>query len=401
MTMDASPQPAAEQAASSPNEGDFNIDVPSMGESITEATVIEWLKNVGDSVMEDEVMCQLETDKVTVDVRAPRRGTIVEVMANAGDTVYVGNPLLKMSAKAGAAAAVATPAKKPEAAAAAPGKKPLPAPEALKKAPADLPPLPKMDTVKAPSSQLYPEPVAPQINVSQSGDRRVQMTRMRRRIAERLKEAQNTAAMLTTFNEIDMTALIAMRNDFKDQFAKKHGVKLGFMSAFVKAAATALIEQPEVNAVIDGNDIVYRDYVDISVAVSTPTGLVVPVLRSCENMSFAQIEKTINSLGERAKTGQITLEEMQGGTFTISNGGVFGSLLSTPILNMPQSAILGMHIIQNRPMVVDDKIVIRPMMYIALSYDHRLIDGREAVSFLRRIKTLIEDPRRLLLDVDN
>lgn len=236
--------------------------------------------------------------------------------------------------------------------------------------------------------------------MTDGGERRVKMTRMRKRIAERLKEAQNTAAMLTTFNEMDMSALIDLRKEFKDAFLKRHGAKLGFMSAFVKACTVALLEQPEVNAFIDGDDIVYRDYVDISVAVSTPKGLVVPAVRGCENMNFATIEKTIVSLGERARSGELTLEEMQGGTFTISNGGVFGSLLSTPILNMPQSAILGMHIIQKRPVVVDDQVVIRPMMYVALSYDHRLIDGREAVTFLRRVKTLIEDPRRLLLEID-
>jgi 2-oxoglutarate dehydrogenase E2 component (dihydrolipoamide succinyltransferase) len=223
---------------------------------------------------------------------------------------------------------------------------------------------------------------------------------MRKRIAERLKEAQNTAAMLTTFNEIDMAALMDLRSEYKDAFEKKHGAKLGYMSAFVKASTVALQEQPEVNAFIDDGDIIYRDYVDVSVAVSTPKGLFVPAIRGCENMNFAAIEKTIVALGDRARKGELTVEEMQGGTFTISNGGVFGSLLSTPIINMPQSAILGMHIIQKRPVVVKDQIVIRPMMYVALSYDHRLIDGREAVTFLRRVKTLIEDPRRLLLEID-
>jgi len=226
------------------------------------------------------------------------------------------------------------------------------------------------------------------------------MTRMRKRIADRLKEAQNTAAMLTTFNEVDMSALIDLRNEYKEAFEKRHGVKLGFMSPFIKAATVALEEQPEVNAFIDGDDIVYRDYVDVSVAVSTPTGLVVPVLRSCEKMSFAEIEKTIANLGTRAREGKLGIDDMQGGTFTISNGGVFGSLLSTPIINMPQSAILGMHIIQKRAMVIGNEIQIRPMMYLALSYDHRLIDGREAVTFLRRMKRLVEDPRRLLLEVD-
>mmetsp|Transcript_3667 Transcript_3667/g.6428 ORF Transcript_3667/g.6428 Transcript_3667/m.6428 type:complete len:450 (-) Transcript_3667:46-1395(-) len=363
----------------------FDVDVPHMGESITEATIIEWSKKIGDAVKEDEIICQLETDKVTVDVRAPRAGTLSEVLAAEGETVYVGNLLARMSE--GGAASPASDA----ASTSAPPKEET---EAKPETPAE-PAFPAPDEQKP-----EPVPVEKTLNLAQSGERRVQITRMRRRIAERLKDAQNTAAMLTTFNEVDMSSLMDLRSEFKDQFLKKHGVKLGFMSAFVKASATALIEQPEVNAIIDGTDIVYRDYVDISVAVSTATGLVVPVLRGCENMSFAQIEKTINGLGERARAGQLSIDEMQGGTFTISNGGVFGSLLSTPILNMPQSAILGMHIIQKRPVVVNDKIEIRPMMYLALSYDHRLIDGREAVSFLRRVKTLVEDPRRLLLDVD-
>mmetsp|Transcript_7997 Transcript_7997/g.17182 ORF Transcript_7997/g.17182 Transcript_7997/m.17182 type:complete len:460 (+) Transcript_7997:35-1414(+) len=370
--------------------GSFDVDVPHMGESITEATVIEWTKKPGEIVAEDEIICQLETDKVTVDVRAPQAGVMLETLAQEGETVFVGNLLARMSLDTSATAAAAA--------------KPAVAEKSAESATAE-----SIGSDAAGKSEAAPKveqeaavgmPVEKKLNLAEAGERRVQMTRMRRRIAERLKDAQNTAAMLTTFNEVDMTALMDLRSEFKDQFLKKHGVKLGFMSAFVKASATALIEQPEVNAIIDGTDIVYRDYVDISVAVSTPTGLVVPVLRGCENMSFAQIEKTINGLGERARTGQLAIEEMQGGTFTISNGGVFGSLLSTPILNMPQSAILGMHIIQKRPVVVNNQIEIRPMMYLALSYDHRLIDGREAVSFLRRIKTLVEDPRRLLLDVE-
>ncbi|KAA8492648.1 Dihydrolipoyllysine-residue succinyltransferase component [Porphyridium purpureum] len=389
-------------AVCAPPDAKFVVEVPHMGESITEATVIEWSKKTGDVVEMDEVICQLETDKVTVDVRAPKRGLLVETLAAEGEIVYVGNQLAKMSEDMSAAPSVGESSEAgssgnenpvfasqdsvdPESSAAPPAARTTPV------APAAAPSEKKV---------AVPTPVTPTLNISEAGERRVQMTRMRRRIAERLKEAQNTAAMLTTFNEVDMSALMDMRSDFKDSFVKKHGVKLGFMSAFVKACSVALMEQPEVNAIIDGTDIVYRDYVDISVAVSTPTGLVVPVLRGCENMSFAAIEKTINSLGERARDGALSIDEMQGGTFTISNGGVFGSLLSTPILNMPQSAILGMHIIQKRAVVINDKIEIRPMMYLALSYDHRLIDGREAVSFLRRIKTLIEDPRRLLLDID-
>lgn len=365
------------------------LTVPEMGESITEGTVAAWLVEDGQTVEQDEIVVQIETDKVTVDVRAPSDGMLVKQKAAVGDTVAVGQPLAAM--RLGAAAAAEASAKStPE----SPAKE-----AAAEAAPAagDASP-----AAAEPPSAQEPVPVPPQkqINLSESGERRVKMTRMRKRIADRLKEAQNTAAMLTTFNEVDMSALIDLRNEYKDAFEKRHGVKLGFMSPFIKAATVALQEQPEVNAFIDGDDIVYRDYVDVSVAVSTPTGLVVPVLRSCEKMGFAEIEKTITNLGARARGGQLVIDEMQGGTFTISNGGVFGSLLSTPIINMPQSAILGMHIIQKRAMVVGNEIQIRPMMYLALSYDHRLIDGREAVTFLRRMKRLVEDPRRLLLEVD-
>lgn len=361
------------------------LTVPEMGESITEGTVAAWLVEDGQTVEQDEIVVQIETDKVTVDVRAPSEGMLVKQKAAVGDTVAVGQPLAAM--RLGAAAAAESSAKSTSE---APAKEA--APEAREASPA----------AAAPLAADGPVPVPPQkqINLSESGERRVKMTRMRKRIADRLKEAQNTAAMLTTFNEVDMSALIDLRNEYKDAFEKRHGVKLGFMSPFIKAATVALQEQPEVNAFIDGDDIVYRDYVDVSVAVSTPTGLVVPVLRSCEKMGFAEIEKTITNLGTRARGGQLGIDEMQGGTFTISNGGVFGSLLSTPIINMPQSAILGMHIIQKRAMVVGNEIQIRPMMYLALSYDHRLIDGREAVTFLRRMKRLVEDPRRLLLEVD-
>lgn len=352
-----------------------------MGESILEGTVAEWLVDPGQGVNEDDILVQLETDKIVVDVRAERSGVLVERTAAEGEVVAVGEQLGLIDYEAQGPSAVPAPVVEEPTQAAVP--EPVPE-EKPKKKPAPAQPL-KVD---------------PPRNLTDSGERRVAMTRMRKRIAERLKEAQNTAAMLTTFNEMDMSALIDLRREYKDAFEKRHGAKLGFMSAFVKACTVALQEQPEVNGFIDGDDIVYRDYVDISVAVSTPKGLVVPAVRGCENMNFAMIEKTILSLGERARSGEMTLEEMQGGTFTISNGGVFGSLLSTPILNMPQSAILGMHIIQKRPVVVDDQIVIRPMMYVALSYDHRLIDGREAVTFLRRIKTLIEDPRRLLLEID-
>ncbi|KAI0563550.1 2-oxoglutarate dehydrogenase E2 component [Gracilaria domingensis] len=370
------------------------LAVPHMGESITEGTVAEWLVDAGQGVAEDQVLVQLETDKIIVDVRAEKTGVLVERTAEEGEIVAVGAQLgLIDYDKSGASSA----APQTEAA-------PIPAVEPPQpEQPASPEPEPEPVSVPSPQpTQDKSEPieVLPPGSMTDSGERRVKMTRMRKRIAERLKEAQNTAAMLTTFNEMDMSALIDLRKEFKEAFEKRHGAKLGFMSAFVKACTVALQEQPEVNAFIDGDDIVYRDYVDISVAVSTPKGLVVPAVRGCENMNFATIEKTIVSLGERARSGELTLEEMQGGTFTISNGGVFGSLLSTPILNMPQSAILGMHIIQKRPVVVNDQVVIRPMMYVALSYDHRLIDGREAVTFLRRVKTLIEDPRRLLLEID-
>lgn len=372
------------------------LPVPAMGESITEGTVAEWLVNDGQGVTEDQVLVQLETDKIVVDVRAERPGVFLERTAEEGEVVAVGAQLglidYEATAPAEAPSAEAPPAEEP------PAEEPPAQSPPAEAPPTQAPPAPAHEP--EPVGQSEPIAVYPPRNMTDSGERRVKMTRMRKRIAERLKEAQNTAAMLTTFNEMDMSALIDLRKEFKDAFLKRHGAKLGFMSAFVKACTVALLEQPEVNAFIDGDDIVYRDYVDISVAVSTPKGLVVPAVRGCENMNFATIEKTIVSLGERARSGELTLEEMQGGTFTISNGGVFGSLLSTPILNMPQSAILGMHIIQKRPVVVDDQVVIRPMMYVALSYDHRLIDGREAVTFLRRVKTLIEDPRRLLLEID-
>lgn len=359
-----------------PAVGDtFEVAVPDMGESILEGTIAEWVVAPGEAVEEDQIIASLETDKTTVEVRVNRAGVLVEHFAKEGETVAVGQRIAVVDPSATAS---------------------------VKKAPVETVAVeqvvePVVETPAAPP----PNPVQPALNMSESGERRVGVSRMRKRIAERLKEAQNTAAVLTTFNEVDMSALMDLRSEYKEAFLKKHGAKLGFMSAFVKASTVALLEQPEVNAIIDGSDIVYRDYVDISVAVSTPKGLVVPIIRGCENMNFAQIEKTIVSLGERAKTGDLTLAEMQGGTFTISNGGVFGSLLSTPILNMPQSAILGMHKIQKRAVVDEnDSVVVRPMMYLALSYDHRLIDGREAITFLRRVKTLIEDPRRLLLEID-
>lgn len=390
MTIASSMTPAARRISpigtirlfsAQPATDAFEVSVPEMGESISEGTIAEWLVAPGEAVEEDQIIAALETDKVTVEVRAERAGVLVERFCEEGETVAVGQRMATIDPSAMPSVKSAVPSST------------TPTVE-ISDEPAEDP-APKKEAPLTP-----PNPVQASLNLSESGERRVGVSRMRKRIAERLKEAQNTAAILTTFNEADMSALMDLRKEYKEAFEKKHGAKLGFMSAFVKASTVALMEQPEVNGFIDGEDIVYRDYVDISVAVSTPKGLVVPAVRGCENMNFAQIEKTILSLGERAKTGDLGLAEMQGGTFTISNGGVFGSLLSTPILNMPQSAILGMHKIQKRPVVVDDEIVIRPMMYLALSYDHRLIDGREAVTFLRRVKTLIEDPRRLLLEID-
>eukprot|EP00871_Galdieria_phlegrea_P005154 jgi/Galph1/563/GphlegSOOS_G5325.1 len=364
-----------------------SIKVPEMGESIKEGTLISWTQSEGDYVEMDQVIAQVETDKVTVEIRAPQNGILKNFRAKEGDTVKVGIDIAELEPTLEA----------PKNSSVAETK------QHRKETTIESQTSTFSSSASQPSSP--PPPPPPEVSSSsvvepKGGEKRVALTRMRRRIAERLKAAQNTAAMLTTFNEVDMSALMELRSQYKDAFEKKHGIRLGFMSAFTKAATIALIEQPEVNAYIDGEEIVYHDYVDISVAVSAPTGLVVPVVRNCERLSFAQIEKTIHELGESARKGKLTIQDMQGGTFTISNGGVFGSLISTPILNMPQSAILGMHAIQKRPVVVNDQIIIRPMMYLALSYDHRLVDGREAVTFLRRIKSLVEDPRKMLLDID-
>ena len=398
------------------------IVVPALGESVSEATIAKWFKQVGDAVATDEPLVELETDKVTVEVPAPASGTLTDIIAAAGSTVNVGALLGIIGA--GAAGAKTAPSAK----AAEPA--PAPAVAAPAAAPAGLPPAPsarkiieenKLDAAAipgsgkdgritkgdalsalaapavAPAPAAAPAPLAPR--AEDVREQRVKMTRLRKRIAERLKEAQNTAAMLTTFNEVDMTALLAVRNQYKDGFEKKHGIKLGFMSFFVKACVTALKEWPAVNAEIYGDEIVYKNYYDIGVAVGTPNGLVVPVVRGCDALSFAGVEGAIGNYGKKARDGKLTMEDMTGGTFTISNGGVYGSLLSTPILNTPQSAILGMHKTQLRPMVMPDgKIEARPMMYLALSYDHRIIDGREAVSFLVRVKECIEDPQRILLD---
>jgi 2-oxoglutarate dehydrogenase E2 component (dihydrolipoamide succinyltransferase) len=407
------------------------IVVPGLGESVTEATVAKWMKNVGDSVKADEPLAELETDKVTQELFAPAAGTLAEISAPAGTVVNIGAVIGQISDGAVAAAAPAKPA--PAAApqpAAAPAPAPAPvAPEsgpAVRKMVADnkLDPaaiaatgkdgrLTKGDVVahlaKPAAPQVSPAPAAPrpapQPEVPHVPralaplEERVPMSRLRRRIAERLKQAQNTAAMLTTFNEVDMGAVMALRDQYKDSFEKRHKVKLGFMGFFVKAAIQALKEIPAVNGEIDGTDIIYKNHYDIGVAVGTEQGLVVPVVRDADKLSLPQIEAKIGELGKKASDGKLSLDELQGGTFTISNGGVYGSLMSTPILNTPQSGILGMHKIQQRPMAVGGKVEIRPMMYLALSYDHRIIDGREAVTFLVRMKECLEDPQRLILEL--
>lgn len=377
---------AAAPAAAAPaaNLPEVTVPVPIMGESITTGVLANWFKSVGDSVRADEVVATIDTDKVSVEVRSPQAGKIVKTFSAAGDEITVGANLFVLAPGevAAAAAPAAAPAKKAEAAPAA-------APAKEEKKAAAAPAAAKKDAAA---------PAAP-VAAGSRTETRVKMTRMRQRISARLKESQNTAAMLTTFQEVDMTNLIELRNKYKDDFEKSHGVKLGFMSAFVRAATAALQEIPAVNAVIDDNtqEIVFRNYCDVSVAVASPTGLVVPVLRNTEKMSFADVEKTIAMYGKKAKEGTMALEDMAGGTFTISNGGVFGSLFGTPIINPPQSAILGMHATKMRAVVINGKVEARPMMYLALTYDHRLIDGREAVTFLKSIQNKIEDPSRLLL----
>ncbi|XVE50684.1 hypothetical protein DITRI_Ditri01bG0183100 [Diplodiscus trichospermus] len=384
--------------AFSSGDGDLvDAVVPFMGESITDGTLATFLKKPGDRVAADEPIAQIETDKVTIDVVSPQDGVILEYVAKEGDTVERGAKIAVISKSADGVASAAPSEKKSEKVAS----KPSPPAETVKE---DKPKV-KVEASAAVEKPKGPSPPPPKRTATEpvlppkERERRVPMTRLRKRVATRLKDSQNTFAMLTTFNEVDMTNLMKLRSDYKDAFVEKHGVKLGLMSGFVKAVVSALQHQPIVNAVIDGDDIIYRDYIDISVAVGTPKGLVVPVIRDADGMNFAEIEKTINSLAKKANDGTISIDEMAGGSFTISNGGVYGSLLSTPIINPPQSAILGMHSIVSRPMVVGGNVVPRPMMYIALTYDHRLIDGREAVFFLRRIKDVMEDPRRLLLDI--
>jgi 2-oxoglutarate dehydrogenase E2 component (dihydrolipoamide succinyltransferase) len=403
------------------------IKVPAMGESVTEATISKWFKKEGDAVKRDEPLLELETDKVTVEVPSPADGAIESISAQAGSTVAVGALLGAIAeGKSGAAPAkAAAPAPAPKAEAPAPAAAPAPAPAPK----ADVPAMPSAQRISAesgiPTSSVAgtgrdgrvtkgdmlgalasrtaaPAPVAAApAGPRHQADReeKVPMTRLRKTIALRLKESQNTAAMLTTFNEVDMTAVMGLRATYKETFEKKHGVKMGFMGFFTKAVVAALKDLPNVNAEIEGDNIVYKNYYDIGIAVSTERGLVVPVVRDADALSLAGIEKAIGDFGARARDNKLKIEELQGGTFSITNGGVFGSLMSTPILNSPQSGILGMHKIQPRPMAVGDKIEIRPMMYLALSYDHRIVDGREAVTFLVKVKENLEDPQRMLLDV--
>ncbi len=456
-----------------------DVTIPALGESITEATVGEWLKNPGDAVAADEPIVSLETDKVAVEVPSPVAGTMGEHLAKVGDTVKVGALIARIDSGAGAPAKAAAPTPavvqdtKPAAPAApkdaapsdaapqaAAPSAPPPATSKIDDAPAsDAKTAPAADAKTAPAPAIAApvnepvashdaiEAIAPAVrrllgdynldpaSIAGTGldgrltkgdvlaaieagtakvigapapaadaaparrEERVRMTRLRQTIARRLKEAQNTAAMLTTFNDVDMTAVMAARSRYKDLFEKKHGVRLGFMSFFAKAVVLALRDVPSVNAAIEGDEIVFRDYADLGIAVSSPGGLVVPVLKDADKLSFAAIEKAIGDFGRRARDGKLTVEDMKGGTFTITNGGVFGSLMSTPILNTPQSGVLGMHRIEDRPVVRDGQVVVRPMMYLALSYDHRLVDGREAVTFLVAVKEAIEDPARLLIDL--
>ena len=420
--------PAQKADAGSGDGGGASVDVmvPTLGESVTEATVSTWFKKVGDNVSQDEMLCELETDKVSVEVPSPASGTLSEITAPEGTTVDASAKLAVIASGSGAStsASPASDAPAPDASAASSGKDVEDAPSA-KKAMAEAGisadavtgtgrdgRIMKEDVAKAvaagssapaPAAAPAPAPAAaPRAPVSANDaarEERVKMTRLRQTIARRLKDSQNTAAMLTTYNEVDMTEVMALRNEYKELFLKKHGVKLGFMSFFTKACCHALKEVPEVNAEIDGTDIVYKNFVHMGIAAGTPTGLVVPVIRDADSMSFAAIEKAIAEKGARARDGKLSMAEMQGGTFTISNGGVYGSLMSSPILNPPQSGILGMHKIQDRPMAIGGEVVIRPMMYLALSYDHRIVDGKGAVTFLVRVKEALEDPRRLLMDL--
>ena len=404
------------------------IRVPTLGESVTEATIAQWYKKPGEPVSMDEPLCELETDKVTIEVPAQSAGVLEEILFEEGATVEVGALLgsIDADAKVAAPAPAQKAAPAPETPMAAPEPAPTPtqsdalAPSVRRLvsehglSPADIVAtgkdgrLTKGDVLAAVSGQAPPVQ-APQIPAAQSArpasadqsarEERVKMTRLRQTIARRLKESQNTAAQLTTFNEVDMSALMQLRSEYKDLFEKKYGVRLGFMSFFVRACVTALHEIPAVNAEISGDEIIYKNYVNMGIAVGTAKGLVVPVLRDVQEMGLAQIEQTIGDFGQKARDGKLAIEDLQGGTFTVSNGGVYGSLMSTPILNLPQSGVLGMHKIQERPMVVNGQVEVRPMMYLALSYDHRIVDGKEAVTFLVRVKESLEAPERLLLDI--
>ncbi len=415
----AAPAAPAAKAPAKAKTAHTDVMVPALGESVTEATVSTWFKAVGDAVTQDEMLCELETDKVSVEVPAPVTGVLSEIVAPEGTTVAASARLAVISGSG--SGAVAAPAAPTTSQGAARDVKNAPSAEkamaeaglspdavigtgkhgrimkedvqkALSAAPAPAP----AATVPAPAAQIPRAPVAAE---DVAREERVRMTRLRQTIAKRLKDSQNTAAMLTTYNEVDMTEVMAIRREYKELFEKKHGVRLGFMSFFAKACCHALREVPEVNAEIDGTDIVYKNFVHMGIAAGTPSGLVVPVIRDADAMSFAGLEKAIAEKGRRARDGKLSIAEMQGGTFTISNGGVYGSLMSSPILNPPQSGILGMHKIQDRPVAIRGQVVIRPMMYLALSYDHRVVDGKGAVTFLVRVKEALEDPRRLLMDL--
>jgi len=375
------------------------VECPPFADSISEGD-ISWMKEVGDSVSLDETVGEVETDKTSLPVNAPAAGTVTKLLVEDGETVTPGTPLFEMEEGAGGAAPAAKAAE-PKAAEPAPAAAPVAAAAPIPTEAPKATPVPSKPMSSSKTDFSAPAPAAVGSAGPSRDERRVKMTRMRLRIAQRLKDAQNTCAMLTTFNELDMSGILNMRKEYKDLFEKSHDQKLGFMSAFIKAAATGLVQEPSVNAVIDdaSNEIIFRDFVDVSFAAATPKGLVVPVIRNVENMSLLDIERELARLAGLARAGALSVEDMEGGTFTISNGGVFGSLFGTPIINPPQSAILGMHGTFERPVAINGKVEIRPMMYIALTYDHRLIDGREAVTFLKGIKQKVEDPRRLLLDL--
>ncbi|MFV0360473.1 2-oxoglutarate dehydrogenase complex dihydrolipoyllysine-residue succinyltransferase [Tropicimonas sp.] len=422
----AAPAPkAARPAAEAPAAagGAVDVMVPTLGESVTEATVSTWFKKVGDAVNQDEMLCELETDKVSVEVPSPVAGVLTEILAPEGATVEASARLAVIAAGEGAAVVAATA----DAGLASVAQEAATAGQAVARDVADAPSARKLMAEKgidpaqvqgsgrdgrvmkedvlnalAAPAQKPAAPAAPRAPVpaeDASREERIKMTRLRQTIARRLKDAQNTAAILTTYNEVDMTEVMALRSRYKDEFEKRHGVRLGFMSFFTKACCAALMDVPEVNAEIDGDEIVYKNFVHMGIATGTPQGLVVPVIRDADSMSFAEIEAAIAEKGRRARDGKLSMAEMQGGTFTISNGGVYGSLMSSPILNPPQSGILGMHKIQQRPMVVNGQIVARPMMYLALSYDHRIVDGKGAVTFLVKVKEALEDPARMLMDL--